>query len=248
MGGDSEQFLIQSKAYAFPYHYLADVSPDGTISIYRQLVWGLEYMTYMIWVRDQILRIRPRNLLDVGCGDGRLCSLLEAWSGRYVGVDLSEQAIAFARAFNPGAEFIVGSASDVPGTFGVVACVEVLEHIPDQDLAGFVASLREKVSPQGGLLVSVPTIVRPVSPKHYRHYTLELLREHLGAYFDIVSHVYLCRCGYQTDLLNRLLSNRLFILHWSKLRRWVWKVHSARYFYAQSTNGAHLAAWLRVRS
>jgi len=163
-------------------------------------------------------------------------------------VDLSEQAIAFARAFNPGDEFIVGSVSDVSDTFDVVACIEVLEHIPDQDLAGFVASLREKVSPHGVLLVTVPTVVRPVNPKHYRHYTLELLREHLAPYFNIVSHVYLCQCGYQTDLLNRLLSNRLFILHWSKLRRWVWKVHSSRYFYAQPANGAHLAAWLRVGS
>lgn len=239
---------MQSRAYTFPYHYLADVTPDGTISIYRQLAWGLEYMTYMTWVRDQVLRIKPRNLLDVGCGDGRLCSLLGPLVEQYVGVDLAEQAIAFGRAFNPGAEFIVGSVSDVPGTFDAVACIEVLEHIPDQDLAGFVISLSEKVLPYDVLLVSVPTVVRPVNPKHYRHYTLELLHEHLAPYFDIVSYVYLFQDGYQTALLDRLLSNRWVILHWRPLRRWIWKVHSAKYFYAQPANGAHLAAWLQVKS
>jgi SAM-dependent methyltransferase len=244
----SKRFLKQSKAYAFPYHYLADVSSDGAISIYQQLSWGLEYMTYMTWVRNQILDIKPRSLLDVGCGDGRLGSLLGSWAGRYVGVDLAEQAIAFARAFNPGAEFIIGDVSDVPGTFDVVACIEVLEHIPDQDLEGFVASLSEKVSLHGVLLVSVPTIVRPVNPKHYRHYTLESLCEHLAPYFDVVSHVYLFQCGYQTALLTRLLLNRWFILYWRGLRRWIWKVHSAKYFYAQPANGAHLAVWLQVRS
>lgn len=245
----SERFFMQSEAYVFPYHYLTDVSPDGAISIYRQLAWGLEYMTCMTWVRDQILDVNPPSLLDVGCGDGRLCSLLgRAWAGRYVGVDLAEQAIAFARAFNPGAEFIVGSVSNIPGTFDVIACIEVLEHILDEDLPGFVASLCEKVTSHGLLLVSVPTVVRPINPKHYRHYTLELLREHLAPYFDIVSHVYLFYCGYQTALLNRLLSNRWFILHWRGLRRWIWKVHSAKYFYAQSANGAHLAAWLQLMS
>jgi SAM-dependent methyltransferase len=248
MKGTSERFFMQSKAYAFPYHYLADVSPDGTISIYRQLVWGLEYMTYMTWIRDQILRIRPRNLLDVGCGDGRLCSLLGPRVERYVGIDLAEQAIAFAQAFNPEAEFLVGSVGNVSGTFDVITCIEVLEHIPDSDLADFASGLREKVAPDGVLLVSVPTVVRSVNPKHYRHYTLELLREHLAPCFDIVSHVYLFQCGWQTSLLDRLLSNRWFILHWPRLRQWIWETHSAKYFYAQPANGVHLAAWLQLKS
>lgn len=243
-----ERFLMQAQKYGFPYHYLADVSPDGIISIYRQLAWGLEYMTYMTWVRDRILDIDPHNLLDVGCGDGRLCDLLGSWGGRYVGVDLAEQAIAFARAFNPGGAFVIGSASDVPGTFDVLACVEVLEHIPDHDLSGFVAGLRQKVSPRGALLVTVPTVVRPVTPKHYRHYTLELLEEHLASEFDLVSHTYLFQCGYQTGLLTRLLSNRWFILHRPSFRRWIWKMHRARYFYARPANGAHLAARLQPRS
>ncbi len=248
MRGASDKFLTQSEAYTFPYHYLADVSLDGIISIYRQLAWGLEYMTYMTWVRDQILHVNPRNLLDVGCGDGRLRTLLAAWTGRYVGVDLAEQAIAFARAFNPDAEFVIGPVAEISGAFDVVACVEVLEHIPDQDLTGFVAGLREKVSSRGRLLVSVPTTARPVNPKHYRHYTLPLLREHLSPDFDVVSHAYLFQCGWQTNLLNRLLSNRRFILHWPRLRQWIWKVHSAKYFYAQPANGAHLAAWLQLGS
>jgi SAM-dependent methyltransferase len=244
----SERFLMQSNKYAFPYHYLVDVSPDGTISVYKQMASGLEYMTYMTWVRDEVLQVEPRNLLDVGCGDGRLCSLLGPLVEQYVGVDLTEQAIAFARAFNPGAEFIVGSVSDVLGTFDVVTCIEVLEHIPDQGLADFVTSLSEKVSPHGVLLVSVPTIARPLNPKHYRHYTLELLREHLAFHFDIVSYVYLFQCGYQTDWLNRLLSNRWFISHHMGLRRWVWKVYRSRYFYAQPSNGGHLVARLRAKA
>lgn len=245
--GTPDRFIMQAGRYAFPYHYMADVSPGGAISIYKQLAWGLEYMTYMTWVRDQILLVQPQSLLDVGCGDGRLCSLLGDWAGRYVGVDLSEQAIAFAQAFNPGHEFVVGFVSDIPGTFQVVACIEVLEHVSDQDLVDFVKSLREKVAPQGRLLVSVPTTVRPVNPKHYRHYTLRLLREHLSPHFDIVSYTYLFRCGWQTSLLNRLLSNRWFILHWPRLRQWIWKLHSAKYFYARPDDGAHLAAWLQLR-
>jgi SAM-dependent methyltransferase len=243
-----DRFTMQARRYAFPYHYLTDVSPDGAISIYKQLAWGLEYMTYMTWVRGQILLVQPQSLLDVGCGDGRLCSLLGDWAGRYVGVDLSEQAIAFAQAFNPGREFVVGFASDIPGAFHVVACIEVLEHIPDRDMVGFVTSLREKVAPQGRLLVSVPTAVRPVNPKHHRHYTLQLLQEHLSPHFDIMSHTYLFQCGWQTDLLNRLLSNRRFILHWPRLRRWIWKLHSTKYFYARPDYGAHLAAWLQLGS
>lgn len=46
------------------------------------------------------------SILDVGCGWGRLLDLMpEWWKGKYLGVDICAEFIAFARQRNPGREF-----------------------------------------------------------------------------------------------------------------------------------------------
>lgn len=59
-------------------------------------------------------RIRDTDsILDVGCGYGRLLTMLPAtWVGRYVGIDISPEFVALARIFNPGRAFLVGDAKN----------------------------------------------------------------------------------------------------------------------------------------
>lgn len=55
--------------------------------------------------------IKPTDsILDVGCGWGRLLTLLpSAWKGNYMGVDISEDFIGLARVEHPGRSFLRGN-------------------------------------------------------------------------------------------------------------------------------------------
>jgi methionine biosynthesis protein MetW len=99
------------------------------------------------------------DCLDVGCGDGRTSGVLLASNARrYVGVDVSEQAVALARSLGLRAERITDAAR-LPfdeQAFDVVVCLEVLEHLFEPH--GAAAEMLRVLRPGGSLLVTVPNI------------------------------------------------------------------------------------------
>lgn len=238
----SDQFGIQDSRYDFPYHHLPEVTADGQIVAHRDLNWGLEYLTYMTHVRDRVLALQPESLLDVGCGDARLLLMLGTTIPRRAGVDLSARAIAFARAFDPDAEFYCCPVSDVPGQFHVVSCIETLEHVSTTEVPDFVRAMRARIIPGGRLIVSVPTVVKPLAPKHYRHYTLESLTAELTPHFRIQEQSWLFASGPISKILQRTLTNRHFVLKSASLRRLVWRSHRRISYYSDSRHGVHLVA------
>ena len=97
-----------------------------------------------------------------------------------------------------------------------------------------------KVSKNGVLIISVPSMNRQLRPKHYRHYSLDLLREQLSPYFKIKETQWLFKMGKISQILNYLLSNRFFILQHSAMLRLIWKFHTKYTYFASPTNGVHL--------
>ncbi len=96
------------------------------------------------------------RMLDIGCGNGAFLRAFHnsfpAWSlvGAEVN-DLNRSAILDV----PGIESLfVGDALDVPGRFGLVSLIHVLEHIGGP--LAFLRRVREKLEPCGLLLVEVP--------------------------------------------------------------------------------------------
>jgi SAM-dependent methyltransferase len=96
--------------------------------------------------------------LEIGCGDGFFSSELATRGCRVTGLDFSSAAVEQARRRVPRAEFMVHDLSNpLPfpdGSFDVVWCSEVLEH-----LFAPLAVLQEVsrvLRPGGILLVTVP--------------------------------------------------------------------------------------------
>lgn len=90
------------------------------------------------------------RVLDVGCGNGYTCGEFLRRGCTVVGVDLSEEGIAQARATHPGARFERLSAdADLPERLGeapfeLVVSTEVIEHLydPRSYMRGCYESLR----------------------------------------------------------------------------------------------------------
>lgn len=171
--GNNPKFAIQDSEYEFPYHHLADLQRRTSR---RAWIWGPLYAMYMRRVIDLVSSYRPHSLLDVGCGDGKLIFELlrrPIRPGRLLGIDLSERAIAFARAFCPDADFRCEDVANLSEQFEVITLVQTLEHIPDDAVPGFTAAVAQRLTHGGKLIVSVPSISAPLPEKHYRHYTIE---------------------------------------------------------------------------
>lgn len=248
----ANKFVIQDAQYAEPYHHFVSFSEDDPRS-YQALNWGLKYYGYVSLVLDAAADVSFSRAAEVGCGDGKvLMELARRFPDRtFDGFDLSEQAIAFARAFSFGNErlnFFCRDFNEASATYELILCVETLEHVPDAELPAFLQAMHAKLVPGGTLIVSVPTINRPLQKKHYRHYDLQLLEQQVSALFSVESHVFahdLRAPG--ARLIAALLSNRLFLLRVRSLRRVLFRAYGRSYRKAGPRSGAHLVATLRAR-
>lgn len=126
-----------------------------------------------------------KRILDVGCGGGILTEALAAAGATVTGIDMAERPLQVARihAVESGlADSIVYEASTVedyaashPGSFDVVTCLEMLEHVPDP--ASVIKACKTLLTADGHLFLS--TINR--NPKAYAlmvlgaEYVLKLL-------------------------------------------------------------------------
>ncbi|MEO8905979.1 MAG: class I SAM-dependent methyltransferase [Polyangiaceae bacterium] len=142
---------------------------------------------------------RPGEILDVGCGQGELLrELAEALPGAEVhGADLSEQSLIDSRRRNPSfdlfelnlthAHFVEQYAARL-SAFDFLVCSEVLEHVPDHQLAA--RRLLELLRPSGVGIITVPGGKMSAFDKvigHQRHYTPRVLEKLLtDAGFDVI--------------------------------------------------------------
>jgi ubiquinone/menaquinone biosynthesis C-methylase UbiE len=136
---------------------------------------------------------RAERALDLGCGDGRLTSELDA--AELTAADVSGVALERARRRLPDAQ-IAELEPDAPlpfedGAFDLVLCAETIEHVRDVQLV--LSEARRVLRPGGELALTTPAsraLMRPpdlLSP-HLRHFTrrsLAALLDELG--FDVSS-------------------------------------------------------------
>ena len=89
--------------------------------------------------------LKFRNVLEVGCGFGRITELIYPMAHDYTAVDISEDQIAAAKSRVPGASFIHADFMDLKleGQWDLVIATEVLMHIPPADIEEAVRKLRE---------------------------------------------------------------------------------------------------------
>lgn len=97
--------------------------------------------------------------LDIGCGAGLLCEPLARLGADVTGVDASAENVSVAAAHAEGVgldiRYMAGEVGKLDiGTFDLVTCVEVIEHVADK--RAFIADIAARLAPGALLVMSTP--------------------------------------------------------------------------------------------
>ena len=112
------------------------------------------------WI-ENLISLKGLQVLDVGCGGGILADAMARKGAEVLGIDLAGKALKVAQlhaleAPTAGVQYREISAEalaeEQPGTFDVVTCMEMLEHVPDPSLV--VKACATLVKPGGHVFFS----------------------------------------------------------------------------------------------
>ena len=93
-----------------------------------------EFLQFSGHAADEIVRqLRPRTVLDVGCGKAFLVESLRDRGVEAYGFDVSEYAISEVRPDIKPYCWVSSAASAISKNYDLIACIEVCEHLVDAD-------------------------------------------------------------------------------------------------------------------
>jgi SAM-dependent methyltransferase len=124
------------------------------------------------------------DVLDAGCGAGRMARFLADRGCRVRGVDLSSGMVRTARRDHPDIPVGVGSLTALPfrdAAFDGLFCWYSVIHLPDEALPALAREARRVLRPRGHLLVAFQTGDGPREVgEGYRRlgYDVTMVRQH----------------------------------------------------------------------
>jgi len=139
-----------------------------------------------------------KRVLDLGCGTGYGSAELARVAAAVTGVDVAEEAVAYAREHfaRENTTFVVASAAATglpDASFDLVTAFEVIEHLADWK--ALLAEVRRLLAPGGVLLVSTPNRLyyaesrgeSGANPYHEHEFEFEEFRDALREFFPAVT-------------------------------------------------------------
>lgn len=114
----------------------------------------------LAWI-DDIVPVQGKRIVDIGCGGGILADAMARKGAEVLGIDLATKALKVAQlhaleAQTAGVTYREISAealaAEQPGSFDVVTCMEMLEHVPDP--SSVVRACAQLVKPGGHVFFS----------------------------------------------------------------------------------------------
>lgn len=167
---------------------------------------------------DQRSPVAGKKVLDVGCGGGILSEGLAARGATVTGIDVGEAPLSVAKLHQKESGFdidyrlttIEELAEQEPESYDIIACMEMLEHVPDP--SSIIKACSKALKPDGMIYFS--TISR--NPKAYlfaivaAERVLKLLPKGTHDYDKLIKPSELARWARQADLQPKDISGMTY--------------------------------------
>lgn len=158
------------------------------------------------------------RVLDVGCGDGYLMSLISALSEDVIGIDTDHSGVRQAdRKLKSlrNCRVVQASCYEVPfddGSFDLVLMTDVFEHLERPDLS--IREICRVLTTNGSLMLTTPKWRpdRRWDHRHWKEYRPDELMDILSAHFSLVTLTFFWPIRW-----SRMYSTRL---GWRAIRMW----------------------------
>lgn len=117
----------------------------------------------------EMKEIKKQNILDFGCGIGRLYSFLSSLDVEYIGIDVTAEMIAKARCLHDGI-FLTYDGINLPlddESIDVIVSVMVLQHINNTDEYNKLVTEFKRVLRKGGHVIFIEQISKDKPKTRY---------------------------------------------------------------------------------
>ena len=231
----------QESQYGFPYHYIP-VWDGGHFSQHISWSWGYRYMGALKLVLDLLAETSFESLLDIGCGDGRLIKEINnRFAGKRLrGTDISDQAIALARALNPGLDYSreeISGGNESNELYDIITMIDVIEHITKEQLPAFMENASRFSRSGGVVIVTVPHESIRITPKHCQHFNAKSLHLIMEPYYEVERLIFFERRScLQSVVMGKVLENSLFVLNNRLLLGFLFRLYLKYFFSVMNRN------------
>jgi|LGVC01.1.fsa_nt_gb 2-polyprenyl-3-methyl-5-hydroxy-6-metoxy-1,4-benzoquinol methylase len=143
----------------------AEVSDDtGEIELWDKVIFpNIIRKREMNIIFNVIASVKPRTILDLGCGGGWLSKILSARGYHTIGIDISASLIKTATKAAPkSVSFLIGDCMNLPfnnNTFDLIIGMGVLHHL---DLDKTLTECHRVLSKNGSMLIMEPNALNPL--------------------------------------------------------------------------------------
>lgn len=152
-----------------------DTSYDSVSHLYEDTFEDIKVRSdEFYWLEDKLKTLRPRQVLDIGCGNGSFLNQLSKYFDAAIGIDASKGQIEQAqktKATNPKLQFqqVLGPALPFPdNSFDVVMSTLAFRYL---DWDPIMSEILRVLKPGGKILI-VDMVAAPVRLKETPHFAL----------------------------------------------------------------------------
>lgn len=232
----SEIDSIQASQYSFPYHYVPNVF--GFPNFSKQWRFAASYLAA---IRLSVKWFRSINVqqdhkhLDIGCGDGSFLANVSRQISdlgiSFSGVDFDAQAIDWAKIFNSDElDFRqIDIAQLDENSYDSASLIEVLEHIPPNELPNFLCNVVKVLNDRASIIITVPSVNKKVTSKHYQHFSFASIERQLGEKFQIQNIYGFENRPFIVQFFEKILHNKYYIFESRVTNRILLRIFTKQY-------------------